>query len=148
VGSTRPHLTYHLAESYDERQLDAALAEIAMESGPLFLATHGLGVFRGEQTVLYLHVTPDERLMSAHERIWSRVGPLAKGAHEIYAPATWVPHITLAAGPIEEAQLPVILQFLNRKPYEWRTPATNMCFVPDVTTLAREWIRYPMRAAR
>ena len=42
AGSTHPHFTYQVAESYDDR-IDAILREIAASATPFAIDTHGIG---------------------------------------------------------------------------------------------------------
>jgi 2'-5' RNA ligase len=145
-GSTRPHFTYHVAEQYSDRIADV-LAEIARSSPAFEIETHGLGVFRGDELVVYLHVTKSDALVAMHERIWSGVADVSADAKPVYAAETWVPHITLAIGDIDEGQLPAVLQFLNRREYRWRIPATNLCLIDDTSSAAAEWRRYELTRA-
>ena len=127
-GTTRPHLTYQWAEAYDEG-IASALNAIANDARRFDITTHGLGVFHATETTIYLHVTPEPMLTALHERIWAAVSPLATNTGEVFAPNTWVPHITLATGSISDDELAMVMQFLNRKPYVWRIPLTNISLV-------------------
>jgi 2'-5' RNA ligase len=146
IGSTRPHFTYHVADQYDAGAIDDALRGVARATPPFAIETHGLGVFRGEETVLYLHVSPAPALAGLHRRIWDAVAPIATEAKLVYAPATWVPHITLAIGDLTEEVLPVALQFLNRRTYEWALPVGNVCLIEDTSTAAAAWRRFELVA--
>ena len=146
TGSTRPHFTYHVAESYDASAIEDALTAIARATPPFAIETHGLGVFRGAETVLYLHISPSPALVAAHSRIWNAAEPIAAEPKAVYGAATWVPHITLAIGDVTEEILPLALQLLNRREYNWAVPVTNVCLVPDTTSATTEWRRFELRA--
>ena len=107
--------------------------------------THALGVFRGEETVLSLHITPSAELQAIHESIWRGVSAAASGVKPVYAAGTWVPHITLAIGDLREEQLPDIVALLGRRDYRWRMPAANLCFIPDTSSKAAPWTRWELR---
>jgi 2'-5' RNA ligase len=139
TGSTRPHLTFHVADSYEATRIDEVLTSVAATTSPFEIETHGLGVFRGDEIVIYLHVSPNEAVREMHVRIWRDVGELATGVHPVYSAATWVPHVTLAIGDVPEAQLPAILAFLNRRDYDWRIPATNLALIPNTESATDEW---------
>jgi 2'-5' RNA ligase len=152
VGEQRdPHVTYHVADAYDRDAIDAAMSKITSAAPTFDLETHGLGVFRGEQTrrqqttVLYLHVTPSPALRALHETVLRAVDGIAREPRAFYAPETWVPHITLAAGGLREEQLPDIMALLGRRDYRWRMRATNLCFVPDAMSRAEPWVRWELR---
>ena len=144
IGSTRPHVTYHVAAAYDASAIGDALSSVARVSRQFAIETHGLGVFRGEETVLYLHVSPSPALAAMHNRVWSAITPIATGAKPVYAAATWVPHITLAIGDLTEDVLPLALQLLNRRTYEWAIPITNVCLIEDTESASAEWRRFEL----
>ena len=144
VGSTRPHVTYHVAEAYDAARIADALAGAARAMRPFAIETHGLGVFRGDETVLYLHVSPSPALAAMHGAVWDAATPIATGPKPVYGATTWVPHITLASGDLSEEVLPVALQFLNRREYRWTIPVTNVSFIPDGSAASSEWRRFEL----
>jgi 2'-5' RNA ligase len=147
VGQTRPHFTYQVAERYDAAAVAAALSRIAAATPPFEAHTRGLGLFRGDQTVLYLAVVRGEDIEHTHARVWAEATAAAAGLRAYYAAETWVPHITLAIGDLSEEQAPEIMRFLARREYRWDVPVTNLCLVPDTTSAADEWQRYELRGA-
>jgi 2'-5' RNA ligase len=147
IGQTRPHFTYQVAERYDEAVVDAALLRIAAGTPPYEAHTRGLGLFRGDATVLYLAVVRDAGIERTHERVWAEASAAASEPRMYYAAETWVPHITLAIGDLSEEQAPDIMRFLGRREYRWTLPVTNLCLVPDTASAASQWQRYELRGA-
>lgn len=152
AGSTEPHVTYHVAERYDETRIAPILARIASTTAPFEIDTHGLGVFRGKETVLALHITPSAELLATHRAIWSNVSAALPGepsaasdVKEAYTAATWAPHVTLATVGLREEQLPDIMALLGRRDYRWRMPATNLCLIPDTSSKTAAWTRWGLR---
>ena len=145
AGSTEPHVTYHVAERYDETRIASIVARIAGAAAPFEIETEGLGVFRGEETVLSLHVTPSPELRAMHAAIWRDVSAAASGVKAVYAAETWAPHITLAIGDLREEQLPDIMALLGRRDYRWRIPAANLCLIPDTSSATAAWTRWDLR---
>ncbi len=146
AGSTRPHFTYHVAAAYDPVAVEGALAVVARETPPFAIRTHGLGVFRGEETVLYLHISPSPELATVHRSVWDAVAAIATEPKLVYAAATWVPHITLAIGDLTAEMLPLALRFLNRREYNWAIPVTNVCLIEDTASASAEWRRFELGA--
>ena len=144
IGSKRPHLTYHVADAYDANAVSDALTTVARTSPPFTIETHGLGVFHGDETVLYLHVSPSPALVEMHSSVWDAVTPLATAPKPVYAAATWVPHITLAIGDLTEEVLPLALQLLNRRTYEWVIPITNVCLIENTASASADWRRFEL----
>jgi 2'-5' RNA ligase len=145
VGLARdPHVTYHVAEAYDRSAVESAIAAIATSHAAFGLETHGLGVFRGESTVLYLHVTPSPALRAIHATILRAVDGVAREPRPFYAPEAWVPHITLAAGGLSEEQLPEVMALLDRRDWRWQMQATNICYVPDAMSRTEPWLRFDL----
>ena len=144
TGSTRPHLTYHVADAYDGSTIAGTLTAVARTSPPFTIETHGLGVFHGDDTVLYLHVSPSPTLAEMHSRVRDAASPIATAPKPVYAPATWVPHITLAIGDLTEEVLPLALQLLNRRTYEWVIPITNVCLIENTASASADWRRFEL----
>lgn len=147
IGSTKPHFTYQVAEQYDARAIDAVLSSIAATETPYVAQTRGLGVFRGEETVLYLAVVRDGAVERMHERIWRETRGATTGLRAYYGAETWVPHITLAIGDLRAEELPAITSFLGRRDYRWTVPVTNLCLIPDTGTNAAAWRRWELCGA-
>ena len=145
TGATDPHLTYHIAESYDADAIERALSTLALAQPRFAIETHGLGVFRGDETVIYLHVSPSPPLAQMHRILADATALIARDQKPAYAPETWVPHITLAAGDLTEEILPLALQLLNRREYNWQIAITNICLVPDTTAAAAQWRRFDFK---
>ena len=143
-GATEPHFTYHAAERYDAARIEEALGAIGRSTPSFEVETHGLGAFRGEETVLFLHVTPSDRLSELHAAIFGVAQALADAPKPAYAAATWVPHITLAIGDLQEERLPEIMALLGRREYRWRMPATNLCLIPDTASQRPPWTRWEL----
>ncbi len=143
AAASIPHVTYQWADSYDAG-IETALARIADATAPFQVRTRGLGIFRGAESVVYLALAHGGGIARIHERLWRDAAAHATGVREYYAPATWVPHITLASGDLRDEQLPDVLRFLGRRQYEWTVPISNLCLVPETAKRERDWQRYEL----
>ncbi len=146
-GAIDPHFTYHTAERYDGAAAERVLARIAAATRPFTVTTGGIGVLRGQRHVLYLPVLANDALAALHEAVWRELAPSATGVRDAYAPATWAPHITLAAGRIDEAQMSAVLRFLEGRDARWELPVTNLCLVANAAAGAEGWRRFPLAGA-
>lgn len=106
-----PHLSYHVADGYDIPRASEALRRVAMRTPPLTVRVTGLGAFTEIQPVLYLAVERDATLDALHAAIWRELAETdtARDPWPIYAPATWVPHVTLAMGDLTAEKLTALL---------------------------------------
>lgn len=148
AGATRPHFLYQAAERYDARGAEEIIERIARETAPFAVETAGLGIFRGRLTVLAMTLHREGEVALLHRRIWDDVTAWAHDVRREYAAATWVPHVTLAAGELgDDAPLEAISQFLARRDYRWRIPVTNVCLSEDVRVAGAGWRRFDLRAA-
>lgn len=105
-----PHVSYHIAEGYDLARTEAAFAEVAAHTQPFTVDVTGLGAFEAPEVVLYLAVARNDALDRLHAALWQALAGdgVAWGASPLYAPATWVPHITLAQGDLTSDALHAI----------------------------------------
>jgi 2'-5' RNA ligase len=146
VGATRPHFMYQVAERYDARGSGAIIERIARETAPFVVETAGLGIFRGRLTVLAMTLHREGEVAKLHRRIWDEVTAWAGDVRSEYAAATWVPHVTLAAGDLgDDAPLQAISQFLARRDHRWQIPVTNVCLSEDTRSESAQWRRFDLQ---
>lgn len=96
-AAAAPHVSLAV---YDERGLDpaplAAMTErFAAKNEPLPISFASLGVFPGEERVLFLAPAPSRALLDVHAAWHALVADLAGNCWSYYRPGHWVPHCTL-----------------------------------------------------
>lgn len=143
TGAVRPYLTYQVAEDYGHG-IEHVLADIAEKGAPFQIETHGMGVTEGRQTVIYLHVTRTETLDTVHQVLLHATRQQARKPREAYGVETWLPHITVASGMIDEAMLLEVVAFLDRRTYDWAITASNLCLIPNTRLVDAEWMRFQL----
>ncbi|CAN5564508.1 hypothetical protein BH24DEI1_BH24DEI1_17320 [soil metagenome] len=124
-----PHLSWQLAQGYDEEALLPALEALGAELEPTTVRTVGLGIFSGPAPVLYLPVIKDRALLERHARLWQALAPHGQGVSAHYHPDRWVPHITLAHGPVSAAQIVRAAEGLISEPFDWTLELDNLALV-------------------
>ncbi len=92
----RPHFTLGVCEELDVAGMKAALDEFAEEYSPLPLALSSLGIFPGEEGVLFLGVTVARSLLDLHAAFHRAFAKYAQQQSEYYTVGNWIPHCTLA----------------------------------------------------
>ncbi|TAK64834.1 MAG: 2'-5' RNA ligase family protein [Dehalococcoidia bacterium] len=132
TGAAAPRFSYQLAERYDAAA-DAALRGVAAETRPFTVATGAAAVLRGPRCLVYLPLLANDDLDRLHRALWMRAGRLAEGLLDAHAPGSWAPHITLAAGRIDESRMPAVLRFLEGRDTRWELPITNIGLVADTS---------------
>jgi 2'-5' RNA ligase len=133
-----PHFSYQVVEDYDQSRLEPILREIARNTHPFTVRTGGLGLFTGENPIIYLTLVKDAPLLCFHRMIWDRTKEVATGANPYYAPDLWVPHITLAYGDVDRSKLNCAMDFLASQPFEWEICVDNLAFVGQPDSLTGE----------
>ena len=93
-----PHFTWFGAEEFDIDPCSSILNMVARATTPFSVHTNGLGVFPGEEPVLYL--------------------PLVKSAHIMDLHEFWVPHITLAIQDLRRENLSCAIDSVGFTPVE------------------------------
>lgn len=106
----RPHLTLAQIDPDALDRAAEALADVASGTNGTRLAFDSLGVFSGQQPVLFLNPVASAGLLALHRRVHEalrRSGIAHQGEHGHYTPGNWVPHVTLGrlhhAGRLGEA---------------------------------------------
>jgi 2'-5' RNA ligase len=126
-----PHFSYHVAGDYDRPALEAVLRDFARTQAPFRVTTTGLGIFTGAAPVVYIPVVRDPALTAFHQALWPRLEAVARGGSAYYAPAAWVPHITLVFGDAAPDRLPDVLRLLGARSFNWDIAVDNLALIYD-----------------
>jgi 2'-5' RNA ligase len=121
-----PHVTWFAAESIEVERIPPVLAKIAANRVPFTLHTFGLGIFSGEQPVLYLPMVKSLEMIDLHGEIWDQVEPFSKDPKTYYSPKFWVPHITLALRDLTPETLTCAVNALGFEPIELFVSIDNL----------------------
>ncbi len=144
--SRYPHLSYHVAESYDDSRLEAALPRVLRGVAPFKVNTTGLGIFSGEQLVLFIPVVRTAELSKLHAALWEAAGPTATRLVDVYGPATWMPHITLAYN-VDKVMLPKMVGYLGGRNFDWSFLIDSLFVVTGAGSDEERQMRFPFLAA-
>lgn len=124
-----PHFSWHIAQDYDLDALDSELRAIAKDMEPFEATTAGLGVFSGEQPVVYIPVVRSAELTAIHQRLWGETLSCASKISPHYAPEAWMPHITLANKDVDAHSLACAMQTLGEQRLDWTFQVDNFATV-------------------
>jgi 2'-5' RNA ligase len=127
-----PHFTWMLAEEMEIPLVRAVIDRIAAENEPLTVRTFGLGIFTGEEPVLYLPIVKSLPLLHLHQEIWEEAQPLSTEVHQYYSPPFWIPHITLALKDLTQERLNCAISEIAFKPIELSCRALQLALVKYV----------------
>lgn len=135
----RPHIVLQAAERYAEG-IFAALDRIAAATQPFDVMAGRIGVFRAQTDVVAIEVIRSPQLDRLHDDLWRATTPLADRRKDVYAPATWAPHVAIATGELSDDEIALVQTLLARRPPVERIAVTNVCLVPH--DRAYEWRRF------
>ncbi len=124
-----PHFSWHVAEGYNHAKADQTVADTSAASHPFTVHTSGLGIFTGQEPVIYLVISKTESLLRYHKALWKRIEPLAVNSSTYYSPELWVPHITLAHSDVNRQSLVCALEELAFIPFNWEIRIDNLAVV-------------------
>ena len=94
----RPHLSLAVYPSVDSEALCRELASFARSFDPISLEFASIGVFPGNEGVVYSAPTVTPELLAAHRRYHDQMQRLAPNCMRYYHPGKWTPHCTIATG--------------------------------------------------
>jgi 2'-5' RNA ligase len=137
-----PHFSWQVTEGYDLLRLEKTLRKLARQTQPFTVRTAGLGIFTGENPVIYVPVVKEESLLRFHTLLWKQTEGIAILPAVYYAPDQWVPHITLAYNDVQKDNLNCALQTLVFESFDWEIRIDNFVFVAQTDNLITETIRY------
>src|SRR6476661_457032 len=123
-----PHLTYLLTGTRRIKELKEVLREVAATTPPFSAFTTGLGVFPGENPVIYIPVLRSNDLNLLHQRVLDVTAPLCRPS-AYYKPDRWLPHISLALHDTTPDILGPVLRHLNQETYNLRMNVNNIALL-------------------
>ncbi|MFN2529514.1 MAG: 2'-5' RNA ligase family protein [Candidatus Baltobacteraceae bacterium] len=123
-----PHLSYHVAGSYNWNGVTGALDEICGHFGPFDIVADAVAIFESIPAIVYLTVTDPEHLRALQQVVFERIARHSHAPDEYYTPQSWVPHITIASG-IDPQEATKLAQSLRSKKIHWRIRIDNIAFM-------------------
>ena len=124
-----PHITWHVAESYNDEKLPQALEEIGIQHQRFSFKAAGFGIFSGEKPVVYISLVKERKLLEFHEQLWDKLDPFANQSNPYYSPGNWMPHITIFFDEIFE-----------HLPDGWNSVRTSTCVLNYLIPRKIEWV--------
>lgn len=124
-----PHFTWFLAEEIQVARCVPILEAMVSCHLPLDVHTLGVGLFSGDNPVLYLPIVKSAELIELQQSIWEQLTPLSLGIGKYYVPDSWVPHITLALMDLTTENLTCAIDSIAYEPIELLTQADNILIV-------------------
>jgi 2'-5' RNA ligase len=124
-----PHFSWQVFEGCDTDQTNLVLKEIATNTIPFTVRTSGLGVFTGEQLVIYISLIKDEKLLKFQKMIWERTVTSHQKISSFYHPDSWMPHITLINGTNEDKDIICALDKLIKTNFVWEFTVDSIALI-------------------
>lgn len=124
-----PHFSYHISPEYDIDALKQILQETAVSTSPFTLKTTGIGIFSGENPVVYLPIGRTPQLQAVHNALWVRLPDIACGEapeSNYYNAFNWFPHVSLGQSNITTENLGAIVTWLNSQSLLWEIEVNNL----------------------
>lgn len=107
-----PHFSWQAAGQYDLEGVEAALRDLAGRTKPFNARTSGLGIFTGDNPVLYAPLVKTRCLMELQEEIWQVTQAHAAHLNAYYQTESWMPHVTLAYRDVTRENMACAMQEL------------------------------------
>lgn len=146
-----PHFSYHVANQYNLATLEPLLYAFASEQKPFQVRTAGLGIFTGQQPVLYIPVVRNPQLTQFHHALWQQLvasEQASKDSRDYYAPDNWMPHITIAAHDVDCQMLTNIVNYLGTHSFNWDISIDTIALIYDTGTAQQLRTRIPLNGAK
>jgi hypothetical protein len=90
-----PHFSWQVAADYDLQSMIPTLTAQVSTWQEFTISTVGLGLFTGNFPVLYLPIIKTQNLLEKHKELWNLCSSFGTEVSPMYAPESWLPHITL-----------------------------------------------------
>jgi hypothetical protein len=133
-----PHFSWQVALDYDLNLLRPVLQEIAATARPFMARTAGVGMFSGPKPVVFINVVKTDEMLSFHKLVWERTRHSALDISPLYAPQSWIPHITLAHNDMIWPSVACAIQKLVYRPFNWEILVSSISVISQAEGLVGE----------
>ena len=137
-----PHISWQVTGTYDFPALERALNSLASQASPFTIHSTGLGLFTGENPILFISILKDENLMRFHSLLWEETINTAIQPSLYYSPANWVPHITLAYNDLDQHKLGCAIQYLVIQNFDWEIRIDKLIFISKNENEVTDMVEY------
>jgi 2'-5' RNA ligase len=124
-----PHFSWQIASHYDWEKSQLLLDELAKDILPFTLRVAGLGIFTGNNPVLYLPLVKDRLVLEIHELLWQTFDGLNQEVSTHYHPDAWIPHITLAHSDVTSEKIAEVIKALAFQVFDWECQIDNLALI-------------------
>ena len=90
-----PHVSLAVFEEVDTAKLVNVVGAFAKETQPFCLRFSSIGIFPGEENVVFLAAVVTEELLRLHAELHERLNAARLDSDPLYQPGAWVPHCTI-----------------------------------------------------
>ena len=90
-----PHVSLAVFEEVDIGKLVSVVETFAASTPPFSLRFGSLGLFPGEENVVFLAAIVTKELLALHEKLHSALSDAGIESDPDYRPGSWVPHCTI-----------------------------------------------------
>ncbi len=131
-NSLAPHFSWHVADGYPYQLTKSRLTGLADHTISFEARAVGIGLFPGEQPVIYIPVIVSAELRKLYELVYQIAVSVCENEVVFYQPHRWMPHISLALNDTDISQSGKVVQFLMRKTNSFTFMVDNFgLFCPD-----------------
>ena len=142
-----PHLTWMVCQDLDVDHAAPLISHVSSQKGAITSRSSGLGIFTGDNPVLYLPIVKSQEMIGLHKVIWDLLKPLTRTTKEFYSPIAWVPHITLALNDLTKEKLACAVNSIAFEEIALNVTIDNLCIAEYEKDIAGEIIekfQFPM----
>lgn len=126
-----PHVSLHVAEDYKLEETEARVRSLALSIPPLETVTTGVGVFTGDEHIVYLPVVRTPRLTVLQRAVVAEAAVFATQPIDVFDPDRWVPHITLGRWDAAADTAANVVRFLLDKAHTRPLALDNLALLAD-----------------
>jgi 2'-5' RNA ligase len=133
-----PHFSWQVASDYEVDLLRLVLKDIAAATRPFRVRTAGLGMFSGPKPVIFINVVKTDEMLHLHKLVWERTHQCAHDISPLYAPQSWIPHITLAHDDLPWQTMSCAIRKLVFQTFDWDMLVSSISVISQADGLVGE----------
>jgi 2'-5' RNA ligase len=132
-----PHFSWFTAGKITDPVFNEILLGLSNQLKSFTIQTTGLGIFTGQNPIIYLPLVKTLQLISYHVMIWEALSSRVFDMNPYYATENWVPHITIGYGDVTTERLSCAVRNLALHNLSLNITINNLAYLSRIEEEAK-----------
>lgn len=132
-----PHFSWLTGADFSDKHIFDLLEDLCKKLEPFEIKTTGIGIFTGDEPIIYLPLVKTKKLFEYHQMIWALIENHVSEVNSYYSPENWIPHITIGFGDVTTDRLSCAVRNLSKYDLSMTITIDNLSYLSRIEEQAK-----------